>query len=415
MKYNIIPLILLLFSCTAQENNYSDKAVIPVTKAIGSGTILNLSDYAQSVSYIPLETNDSVLIGSIGSVLIQNNAYLIKTYQPGQSAQCLLFDKTGKFVRQIGTYGQGPKEYTFINYMDLHPAVNHIFLDHRERYIEYGLDGDVQKIIRTPICPGKTRCWDVVQMSDSTYLSTLVSPTGREYKAILFGENGNTIKLYPNYFHREKIGIDKKSFGGSRDGKIYRYKDQIRYWRSWDDTIFTFDRNQDIQVAYRFDLGKYKAPMEWMSSYRKDYDITNYVYPQGILESDRYLFLNFACGRNAPEKFEYVLEGSTPMGRRKRSLVNVSVYGLFDKQTGDLVLLNQPIKRKQLGFRNDLDGGPIFWPKYISPDEKMITWWPADQFLEIYGALPNPSAELRAVAKKLKPDDNPVLMVVQLK
>ena len=415
MKYNIIPLILLLFSCTAQENNDSDKTVIPVAKAIGSGKILNLSDYAQSVSYIPLETNDSVLIGSIGSVLIQNNAYLIKTHQPGQSAQCLLFDKTGKFVRQIGTYGQGPKEYTSINYMDLHPTVNHIFLDHRERYIEYGLDGNVQKIIHTPICPGKTHCWDVVQMSDSTYLSTLVSPIGREYKAILFGENGNTIKLYPNYFQRERIGIDKKSFGGSSDGKIYRYKDQIRHWRSWDDTVFTFDRNQDIQVAYRFDLGKYKAPMEWMSSYRKDYDITSYVYPQGIQESDHYLFLNLACGRNAPEKFEYVLEGTTPMGRQKRSLVNVSVYGLFDKQTGDLVLLNQPIKHKELGFRNDLDGGPVFWPKYISPDEKMITWWSADQFLEIYESLPNPSTELRAVAKNLKPDDNPVLMVVQLK
>ena len=415
MKYNIIPLILLLFSCTAQENNYLNKAVIPVAKAIGRGKVLNLSDYAQSISYIPLETNDSVLIGRIGSVLMQNNVYLIKTSQPGQSAQCLLFDKTGKFVRQIGTYGQGPKEYTSINYMDLHPTVNHIFLDHRERYIEYGLDGDVQKIIHTPICPDKTYCWDVVQMSDSTYLSTLVSPIGREYKAILFGENGNTIKLYPNYFQRERIGIDKKSFGGSSDGKIYRYKDQIRYWRSWDDTVFTFDRNQDIQVAYRFDLGKYKAPMEWMSSYRKDYDITNSVYPQGILESDRYLFLNLACGRNAPEKFEYVLEGTTPMGRQKRSLVDVSVYGLFDKQTGKLVLLNQPVKHKQLGFRNDLDGGPTFWPKYISPDEKMITWWSADRFLEIYESLPNPSAEMRKVAEKLEPDDNPVLMVVQLK
>ena len=44
-----------------------------------------------------------------------------------------------------------------------------------------------------------------------------------------------------------------------------------------------------------------------------------------------------------------------------------------------------------------------------------MTWWMADEFLKIYESLPNPSAELRAVAEKLQPDDNPVLMVVQLK
>ena len=78
-------------------------------------------------------------------------------------------------------------------------------------------------------------------------------------------------------------------------------------------------------------------------------------------------------------------------------------------------MLNQPVKHKQLGFRNDLDGGPCFWPKYISSEDEMVTWWMADEFLKIYESLPNPSAELRAVAEKLQPDDNPVLMVVQLK
>lgn len=96
-------------------------------------------------------------------------------------------------------------------------------------------------------------------------------------------------------------------------------------------------------------------------------------------------------------------------------LKSVSVFALFNKDTGKLVLMNQPVKHKYLGFRNDLDGGPAFWPKYISSKDEMVTWFMAEEFLEIYGQLPNPSPELKAVAEKLTPDDNPVLMVVQLK
>ena len=45
----------------------------------------------------------------------------------------------------------------------------------------------------------------------------------------------------------------------------------------------------------------------------------------------------------------------------------------------------------------------------------MVTWWTADEFLDIYGQLSNPSAELKSIAEKLNSDDNPVLMVVKLK
>ena len=98
-----------------------------------------------------------------------------------------------------------------------------------------------------------------------------------------------------------------------------------------------------------------------------------------------------------------------------RKRMNVTVCSIFDKNTGKLILLNQPVKHKYLGFRNDLDGGPCFWPKYISAEDEMVTWWTADEFLDIYGQLSNPSAELKSIAEKLNSDDNPVLMVVKLK
>ena len=93
-----------------------------------------------------------------------------------------------------------------------------------------------------------------------------------------------------------------------------------------------------------------------------------------------------------------------------------SVRGLFDKKSGQLTLLNRPIKNNRYsGFKNDLDGGPTFWPKYISSDGEMVTWFLAEEFLDIYEQLPSPSKELKAFAQKLQQDDNPVLMTVKLK
>lgn len=409
-------MISLFLSCSSQEKS-KDKRIIPVADAIGTGEILNLSDYAKSVKYIPLETNDSVLIGRLKTMMQIEDKYVILDAPFGQTGKCLLFGQDGRFITQVGRIGHGSREYSHLWNMDENIMNNTIFLYALPTCQEYNMKGDLicemHKIDSTGYHPWEMKC-----VGTNQYVATVPTRNVREYNAFLYekfnDDNLTIIRTYPNYYQREKIEISKEGFG-STDGKFYRYKDQVRYWRSWDDTIFTFNEKLDLVPAYTFDFGKYKAPMEWMSSLRMDYDEVGYVYPQQLIESNRYLFIHFSCGRNAPEKYEFVSRGSSPGGWSDRTLMNVEVYGMFDKHAGKLTMLNQPIKHKYLGFRNDLDGGPCFWPKYISSNDEMVTWFTADELLDIYEQLPNPSDELRAVVKKLNPDDNPVLMVVQLK
>ena len=66
-KYIAIIILSLFISCTSQKEN-SDKRIIPVAEVIGTGEILNLSNCAKSVRYIPLETNDTTLIAGISSI-----------------------------------------------------------------------------------------------------------------------------------------------------------------------------------------------------------------------------------------------------------------------------------------------------------------------------------------------------------
>ena len=114
----------------------------------------------------------------------------------------------------------------------------------------------------------------------------------------------------------------------------------------------------------------------------------------------------FDFGNQAPESFEVV--------GRQNNYFNTNVNGIFDKRTGKLTLMLQPIKGK-LGFKNDIDGGPVLWPKYISSNNELVTYIQPIEFMEYYAKIENPSAELTAIANKIKWDDNPIVIVAKLK
>ena len=60
------------------------------------------------------------------------------------------------------------------------------------------------------------------------------------------------------------------------------------------------------------------------------------------MESKNYLFFKFSFGNNAPEKFEYEQRSLNQGSWQTRKRMNVTVCSIFDKNTGKLILLNQP-------------------------------------------------------------------------
>ena len=90
------------------------------------------------------------------------------------------------------------------------------------------------------------------------------------------------------------------------------------------------------------------------------------------------------------------------------------MYGVFDKSTGELALMRQPIKGK-LGFKNDIDNGPVIWPHYISTNNELVTYIYPEDFIEYYENTENPSPRMTEIAKNLKIDDNPIVIIAKLK
>lgn len=105
-----------------------------------SNKIFKLSDMASSISIIPLETNDSCLIGEISKLDFFNEKIFIldKIY----SARLFVFNKEGKYLFDIGKRGAGPDEYVQINDFSINKKKNTIYvLCDKKKVFCYSLSG----------------------------------------------------------------------------------------------------------------------------------------------------------------------------------------------------------------------------------------------------------------------------------
>ena len=86
---------------------------------------------------------------------------------------------------------------------------------------------------------------------------------------------------------------------------------------------------------------------------------------------------------------------------------------LYDKRDGNFRLINQP-EDFQKGFVDDLEGGPAFWPIFISNDEYMVSFINAPDFIQ-HAQTHKVSDKVKKIVDGLNENDNPVVALVKLK
>ncbi|MDR1202368.1 MAG: hypothetical protein LBL58_12205, partial [Tannerellaceae bacterium] len=93
-----------------------------------------------------------------------------------------------------------------------------------------------------------------------------------------------------------------------------------------------------------------------------------------------------------------------------------SHYITFNKRTQNLYNVGKE------GFQNDIDGGVPFFPDLIRADGTKVMWMQAEDFIEQIVSLDyNKQKEkfgekferVRTLASQMKPDDNPILILLQ--
>lgn len=104
-----------LFACSEQKQVDKCEAIIDDSSEIVHKEKTLMSSILTISDVIPLETNDSSLLGSIEKVTRRGNFIYIKS----GNSPLMMFDKEGCFRNCIGKIGSGPEEYPLLSDFDI--------------------------------------------------------------------------------------------------------------------------------------------------------------------------------------------------------------------------------------------------------------------------------------------------------
>lgn len=413
------PVIILFFllSCTGKEKNSSlnGSNVILFPEKVEIQDV-NLSNIVSDLRYVALETNDSVLLSSIQKIIYENNRIIIYD----NNYTCFLFDRNGRFISKIGKRGHGPGEYMYVRSMDVIPDRNLLFTyDHiLNRVMFYNLEnGDFVKAYNLPFLQGENeeREGDIRNFNylfDNYYYADVISWQEIAFKGTLFKLEDDSVTIEKQYY--TQVNYSKHSSLNSHEmGIMFRNGNALRCYKQISDTVFTIDENLNLSPVYSYEMGKYKLPYSLMfydGKYKME-EHMKHVSSSNMLESSKYLFITYFLGNLAPEPFKYTYVNERG---EKKTPTDYTGYCLWNKSTGESIFLKQPIKAKP-GFKNDIDGGSIIWPQYISQNMEIVAFCDAEKFSETLMDPSNPPASLSTLLRKLQPDDNPVVIIGKLK
>ncbi len=127
--------ILVISACHKDRSKTKSLRIIDIENNMNKMEVINLSQFASNIHYIPLETNNGISLSYIDNCMIFGN-YMIVT----NLRQCLLYNKQGKFLGKLGQKEEETGEYRFVNVVDFDSDTN-IYLQSLRDLLEYRIDG----------------------------------------------------------------------------------------------------------------------------------------------------------------------------------------------------------------------------------------------------------------------------------
>jgi len=402
-------LVLFLQACIRNESKQVVKLkdnFIHFETAVKDLKEVSLSEIADSIKYIPIETGKNCLVTR--SRFSFTGRYI--------TVNQLIFDWEGRFVRKIGQKGQGPCE-------DTNTILNILFTDSfiyskGQKIIEYDSLGQ---------CTGKEK---------QLYLGgELETPSGRINMPVAFNRAEQNFAIY-NY--PDSVFFLDRNFntlGGNRvvDLSLSKYMvapghrliqyitfngKRSLFYNAFNDTIFEV-QSQTLLPRWIINMGIYKVPNDiYLGKYGVLLEKAAESYKNGSLdkcelvqatdnkkrilsisETDDYLFFLWTT----------ILEFAELRGL-ENTYPQVAYY---NKHTGELVAV------KDHGFFDDIHKGPDFLPLWGAFENKLISSiWPYElkEYIEKQQeAGKEIGKELLELSKQVEEESNPILIVVYLK
>ena len=380
----------MLFSCTSGKQPILVKegecTVIPFESGVENVKPVKLSDIAEKVTFVPLETTDSSLIARqmLSQIRLANGCI----YVPCSNGLLTFDEKTGKFLRRISRKGQGPGEYASIRGIEVFEESDNVHIFSGEKVMTFQSDG---KFLAQYSKPGG---WAASVMQDSLCLSFILNHTGQQkYRLLITDERADTLQCFPQYDRFVVPGGFNWIYHHNQERYLYTHKDEHVFRDYYCDTLFTVKPDK-LVPRFRLEMGKYGLPKDL----RLEPVMMSVERNNALAKARKYL---------RPSVFEggrFVLMPYTTWDISQPQNISFQ-YLLFDKRTGEC------LKIENDAIVNDMVGNLPFRPVARVADNVLMAWLEVPYLQEQM----EKGIQLPDGLKRLKDDDNAVLMFVYLK
>ena len=399
MRRLIIFLILLqvAVSCNERSEEKGDIKEIEISRAYDQDDKVFLSEVADSITYISLETDTSCFIKKIRNP-DKNIQFAKDRLFISDGNDLFSFKNSGKFLFKIGKQGKGPGEYYRIdNYTILNKQkLVLIYSAAQQKIMIYNFDNKHLKTIKIDFWPLQ------LCVFRDKYI-VFGSGKGRReltdyYTISMFDIEGKQVSRLIYRDWERKIEEEGDKLGLCNMAQLYNYCDTLSYWEYQYNKIWRISSKEKAYQEYYINLGPKKYPrahiLESAAEIRKGSD--NYAHLWRFTETDRYFFFRVGYERHLK-------------------------HILFDKKTEKLFNVHHMDNGHRFEFANDIDGGMTFWPDGLVFRNKVFS---IEYGYEVYQKMlknnykvkqPTKNVRLEKMVQNCNIMDNPILMVVHLK
>ena len=418
MKKTILigALALALGACSTTSQKNEAQGQIDIVPAFENPTELKVSHLGKNIRYVPLETTDSSLVIDYVCKVKQSGDKIIVTYRMKSIMHCFLFDGiTGKFIREIGHPGEGPRDYSEPKAY-IHPVTGNIYF-HKipNKLIKYNQEGD---FLGEVVMPNGLPSGFYPLLTQDGMLVYEEDANNPIYQKILYyldetqGIQGNVnLQRRPNNdgFHQEKYH-SYSLFKNTNTHGLLSYTGAIKV--VYKDETLTFFARSYPALWYVGNEFHFHEPLSDTIFQVKDHELTPYrIFNLGerrMSEAER----GKKEGNEEKLTVTYVLETADLLFFQcAKNLYNIpTIYnGLYRKKDGVLTM-----NKAKDGFKDDLTGFLPFHPKTqtdkggfmgILKVEEIHKWIEEHPEVKLEGAL--------APLKNLADDANPVVVIVE--
>ena len=397
--FAILFVSLAIASCKDRQKVQLPEGEVPVIAiSCQKKQVLKLSEFADSIELIPLETRDDNLIGWIPRIIATADRYYLSSAIGYQNKKLLVFDKQGRFIREIGKRGEGAEEYIemedFVITSDSVVKISEVY-----NMISYDLEGNFIHKVKQEDTP-----LEVYSLKGRTF-ARISRPTLQDnYSLRVLDCADKQIALAMQVSPTEAMVCDHYigATGFTSDGDMLIYT----FFRS--PFIYSVDiYSLAHKPLYRIDYGKRNLswrifedynPDEWDDKLSKGDDHMSVV---GIANAGNKLIVN-SVDR------DYLF-----------------YFGVYSKKTGkvlcgqrimdDLYFKGNQIDLKAYMVPNNTDGDYLLWP--VQPRFLLKGYHAYRQALgeSKWRLFCKKYPRLVEVCGQLDEDSNPVLLKIKLK